>query len=214
MNNAAEAWLEREQSYAVMNYDGEADADDVRHIDRRHPVLISAPHAVNHHRFGASKRADRRTGGLAEVVGEATGAGVLTAAGRVSEWGSWEERTDGFVRILRREALRRTLILDLHGMGDRHGTDVCIGTGGESGPALRRAVGCLDRQFAGYRVSIDDPFDGSQWYTVLQYGRELGIAVIQLELSASLRDPRGNAAAAADVVARLSRTIECFARAA
>lgn len=46
-------------------------------IDGNIPILISAPHAVNHFRNGAVKYADKLTGGLAKFLHNETGCHVI-----------------------------------------------------------------------------------------------------------------------------------------
>ena len=200
-NDSAERWLQLERRFAARHYDGAPDHAATRHRVGTIPVLLTAPHAVNHHRNGIPKLADRRTGGLAELLHELTGATSLAAASRVPDWGRWADRDDDFTRLLRDDAERNRLIVDLHGMGDHHGIDVCIGTAGQRGIAIDTAVDALARAFAAFEIAVDVPFSGLSPHTVTQFARRLGVgAVVQIELSARLRDPEAHPETAIEVV--------------
>lgn len=206
--DSAERWLQLERRFAARHYDGAPESDATRHRVGTMPVLITAPHAVNHHRQGEPKVADRRTGGLAELLHEQTGATSLAAASRVPDWSRWVDRNDDFTRLLRKEIERNGLILDLHGMGDHHGIDVCIGTGGQRGTAIDAAVAAMASAFAAFEVAVDEPFSALSPHTVTQFARRPAVgAVVQIELSARLRDPEAQPETAIAVASALGSVL-------
>src|SRR5438309_7497260 len=110
----ARQWIEREAQFERSEYRGTGAAGQIVHIRRAPDILLCAPHAVNHFRYGNEKLADRRTGGLSLVLGERLGVGTLAPCGSVADWESWEERTDEFRVALDRAVAEGALVVDLH----------------------------------------------------------------------------------------------------
>jgi len=208
----AASWAALERDYAVSSYDGSGAEADARFVNRNSRVLLTAPHAVNHHRDGHPKLADRRTGGLAELLGELTGASVLSAIGRVPDWRQWAEREDPFARQLAQLLPGVDYVLDLHGMTDQHGRQLCIGTGANpSGPTMRTARH-LQVLLAPFAVTLDDPFTAAGGHTVVTRVQSLGGPVaLQLEITAALRDPEEHPELANRFVPVLASAISAIA---
>ncbi|WP_062386782.1 hypothetical protein [Demequina iriomotensis] len=167
-------------------------------VDRASAVVLTAPHGTPHYRAGAMKQADLHTGSLTLLAGEVANVSTVVSAGARAEWDTWDERDDEFTRHLRdlREPAR--MLIDIHGMGDHHGPDFCLGTGPRPGALEELAVEILRTELEPFEVAVDAPFDARPHYTVTSLAqRHLGLAGLQIEVAARWRSPRDEAAAPA-----------------
>ena len=172
------------------------DDDPALLVDRRSAVVLTAPHGTRHYRAGAMKAADLHTGSLTLLAGEVAQVSTVVSAGARTEWDTWDERDDEFARHLRdlREPAR--MLVDIHGMGDHHGPDFCLGTGPQPGPLEELAVEILRTELKPFEVAVDAPFDARPHYTVTSLAqRHLGLAGLQIEVAARWRSPQDDAAA-------------------
>ncbi len=121
---------------------------------------------------------------------------AVVSAGARSEWETWDERDDAFARHLRELRAPARMVVDIHGMGDHHGPDFCLGTGPRPGALEEAAVEILRAELAPFEVAVDSPFDARPHYTVTSLAqRHLGIAGLQIEVAARWRSPKDQAAA-------------------
>ena len=159
--------------------------------------LVTAPHAVTHWRGELRKPADVGTGFLAEALAEATGWGTLIAEGEQGRDGNFDPGSlfQQQLRSLLREppagwtgSSRPRYVLDLHGMSDGYGPDVCLGTGRNSvlSRVLHDAVAAPLRA-AGFEVSVDDPYDAASNPTVTRACHEMGVPALQVEIARRVR---------------------------
>ncbi|WP_062466393.1 hypothetical protein [Demequina maris] len=182
------------------------DDDPALLVDRGSALVLTAPHGTKHYRAGAMKAADLHTGSLTLLAGEVAQVSAVVSAGARAEWDTWDERDDAFARHLRdlREPAR--MLIDIHGMGDHHGPDFCLGTGPRPGPLEQLAVEALRAELDNFEVAVDAPFDARPHYTVTSLAqRHLGLAGLQIEVAARWRSPRDDATAPA--VTALSRAL-------
>jgi hypothetical protein len=192
-------WTRRELRYRANNYGGVGKPDELLVDLRAKPVLLTAGHSVAQVRDGKRKPPDLRTGGLAELVAAHASASALTAVG--SGLGDPNRDREHPFKVAVAELLDEHLfLLDLHGMADRFGLDLCIGSGGaEDSASLELATRCQESaEAAGFRASIDDPFAAREETTITRTAQRLGYVAVQLEITASRRDParRGKRSAA------------------
>ena len=154
-------------------------------------LVFSAPHSVRHRRRGAEKAADIRTGGLAELLAEATGGTAVTSLGRLAADPNWDAEPTPFRRRLLAVLPARALVLDLHGMGDAWGADAVIGLGPAPTPAVRSAAAALAEALAarGLDARLGHPFPATHPGTVTAAVQAGGGAALQLELAARRRRP-------------------------
>src|SRR5258708_38013862 len=152
-------WIRRESCFQGRGYRGTGDDGSIDYAERSSDLLISAPHAVNHFCDGAPKVADRRTGGLSKLLGDRLGVASLAPVGAVDDWRTWPERADPFRRALDRSVRRGALVVDLHGMKDSHGVDVCLGFGPRPSGRVRLLAEALTAALAPLHVARDVPFD-------------------------------------------------------
>ncbi len=155
------------------------------------PVVFTAPHSVRHLRGGAIKRADIRTGGLAELLAIEASARVLTSTGLPADDPNWHEGPTPF-RVALLEALEPgDLVIDLHGMGDEHGVDVVIGLGPLPSAVSRSAAARLQAALAEHRLTCitGDPFPALHPGTVTASVQAAGFSALQVEVAACRRRP-------------------------
>lgn len=180
------AWAELEATFAACGYRG-ADPGAVRARTGSRPLLLTAPHAVTHTRRGAAKLADMGTGGLAEVLALQHDTHSLTMAGPDTADGNYDPHGAFKTALLQRLPAVHT-VLDLHGMQDCHGPDVCIGRG----PQRLIADDVIDLALEhlrghGFTVSLDAPFNARHEHTVTATAQHAGVPAIQLEIRRGLR---------------------------
>ena len=168
------------------------------------PVLLTAPHAVAHTRDGARKGADVATGGLTLAAALSSGARALIATGFQDHDGN---RVPGgpFKDALAAQLGTLRAVIDVHGMRDEFGVQVCLGTG--SNPpadnwllALARAVFTA----AGFTVALNDPYGAMHEHSVTSSVTRTGVPALQVEFAASLRRPREDPTTAGAALAALA----------
>lgn len=175
------------------------------------PVLLSAPHAIAVPRADGSLVADRRTGGLALLLARMTGAYALVTT-EPAPCLLWRCRDDPFASAVRAHARAGHLVLDLHGMRDIHGPDVCLGTRGLRDPGTVAVRDLLRAELADrFLVTVDQPFAARAPHTVTTLLHTEGGTGVQVELAARLRDPAGHPLPARSLVLRLARAIDRIA---
>jgi hypothetical protein len=185
-------WLNLNQPYTLHHNYGLDVPNCVHSVLRKNsPVLLSAPHAVHHYRNSKlqDKRSDVRTGGLCDLLGELLGFSSISAASFVSEWHSWDKRSDDFKKILESAVSRQQCVIDLHGMNNNHDADIIIGLGRRPSQRVKRAARDLRSLLSPLRVDINDRFSAKSSYTVTSYVQSLGGDGLQIEIAARLRNP-------------------------
>jgi N-formylglutamate amidohydrolase len=204
-------WVERERRYRANAYRGTGRAGELWVDVGSTPVLVTAGHSVAQLRDGARKKPDLRTGGLAEVVGQRTGASVLTALG--SSRGDPNRDLDHpFKRALRELAPGHRYAIDLHGMTDSRGIDVCIGSGPTPSDSLVDTCRAT-AQAAGLLVTVDVPFSATRRETITATAQRSGLEAVQLEIAARRRDPVRAGSRALSLVEWLIELVTAVARA-
>lgn len=177
-------------------------------------LVLTAPHAVGLRRDRRSKPADIATGGLAVLLARCVGASVLAAARPREADPSWvgaHPLKDALADVLARGSVA---VVDVHGMHDGHGVDVCVGLGpdprGGTGLLAEALTGPL-RQ-AGLKVSVDAPFTARRTTTVTAFAQSRGVPAVQLEVARRWRDPWADPARAAQLVELLVTGLTAFVR--
>ncbi|WP_062464637.1 hypothetical protein [Demequina soli] len=175
-------------------------------VDRGTAVVLTAPHGTPHYRAGTMKAADLHTGSLTLLASEVAHVSAVVSTGGRTEWDTWDERDDEFTRHLRELREPARMLIDIHGMGDHHGPDFCLGTGPHPGTLENLAVEILRAELEPFTVAVDSPFDASPHYTVTSLAqRHLGLAGLQIEVAARWRSPEDQEAAPG--AAALSRAL-------
>ena len=96
------------------------------------PVLFSAVHATPHRRQGNHKGAERMTGALAIALANALDASVILPVAAQPDDPNFDMYDDApFKQVLANILGKYRLVLDIHGMADHWGPDICIGVGDE-----------------------------------------------------------------------------------
>lgn len=172
------------------------------------PVLLSAPHGTAHRRNGRVKAEEGFTSALARLIAAETGAHALYTQFLSPDDPNYEPDAPyktALRRIVRRHGIR--FVLDIHGMSDRHGFGLALGTmNGRSCPRHEPLI-IQTLQAHGFRQSTKAEvrqFDRLRWdHFVLNHSRftggvinhtvtkfvveALGVAAAQIELCSSLR---------------------------
>lgn len=151
------------------------------------PTLVTAPHSVTQLRAGKEKPAESWTGAMAETLGFALGASVLTALSpRIEEANA--ASPDPFLRVmvLIMQAQQVRLVLDVHGLAARHDIDINIGTAGFRRPHL---ISDLAKDLASdFCVTLGRPYNGGNGITgLINEDATNPASAIQLELGPRLR---------------------------
>ncbi len=186
-------WAQLEAHYQESRYDGGSDESSVRLVgNRKGRFIFTAPHAVNHIRESKVKYAERGTGGLAELLASLSDNLALTVDGPLDYDPNWDQSPDiPFKRSLLTLLTDRKTVIDLHGMKDDYGVDVCIGLGRAPNGFGNAVAESLELAFSrvGFKVNLDWPFDGRRIGTVTDFVQTKGFSACQVEIAARLRYP-------------------------
>lgn len=170
------------------------------------PVMISAPHAVNHFREEKQKYADMYTGGLAEYLHDELGCHVMYATGYTRNDANYDEAATcdykkELVTYIRDNDIK--VLIDLHGSAKTREFAVEMGTIDEADSSLHQYQFIEDllhitleaslEQYLkedGKVISNNSVFAASNPNTVTYYvSCEAKIPCIQLEINRLYRDP-------------------------
>jgi len=201
---ALTTWVSFDDWQCAGRYGGVGASGEVLRQAGTVPVLLTAPHAVSHTRDGARKAADVATGGLTLAAALSSGARALIATGFQDHDGN-RAPAGPFKDALAAQLGAVRAVIDVHGMRDEFGVQVCLGTGANPPAdnwllALARAV-FTD---AGFTVAVNDPYGAMHEHSVTSSVTRAGLAGLQVEFAASLRRPRDDPAAALAALAALS----------
>jgi hypothetical protein len=177
------------------------------------PVLLSAPHGAAHFRCGRYKAAEAWTTSLVRLLAERTGAHAMFATHRSDSDPNYDSSSPYKSRLAEIVVGERIgFVLDVHGMDDRHGYGIALGT--MDGRSCRKQEREIEQllQSAGYKrlprqytpgqvgpyvladsyVKNPPPFTGGTvCQTVTRFvSQDLGVAAAQLELAIALRSLR------------------------
>jgi hypothetical protein len=181
-------------------------------------VVISAPHAVIHHRDGKKKLNEPYTGALALQLHERTGASAIIYARTTDEDPNWDKT--GLYKAKLKELVQEAsvpsyFVLDLHGLSQSIKRDAIIGTA--KGKALMKLDSLLARlkealEGEGLKnIAVDEAFSATGRNTITSYTyRELKIPAMQLEIGADWRNPASTPEKYARLVSALCSAIEAI----
>ncbi len=202
MPDAASTWIALDERYQVS---GDLPGAIHQATHGSAPVVFTAPHSVRHLRGGAIKRADIRTGGLAELLAIQASARALTSTGLPADDPNWHDGPTPFRKALLEDLQPGDLVIDLHGMGDEHGVDVVIGLGPLPDAASHLAARRLRVALAQYGLTCitGDPFPALHPGTVTAAVQAAGFSALQVEVAACRRRPLREPEQARPLVAAL-----------
>jgi hypothetical protein len=188
-------WVEADLPYQANENDGTGERDGIKVVEGEGPIVLTAPHAVAHIREGRRKEQDSLTGGLAEVLARATGNACITAIGPQSGDANRDLRHPFKDEFLARQLHEHRLVLDLHGMRDQHGLDLCVGRGMDPDDLTRDVADLASdlAETARITAAVDHISFGAKGRgTVTTFVQKHGRSCIQIEIAARLRDPDGD----------------------
>ena len=125
-------------------------------------------------------------------IAEETGAGYAIRSATDVQPEDWVDRSDPFFRAVETLCSGKVWVIDLHGMSDDYGVDMCLGRGPKPEAAQEPMIGLFTRHFPDLTVSIDEPFSGRPSHTILSYISSQRATGLQVEISARWRDPIGS----------------------
>lgn len=166
------------------------------------PIMVSAPHAVNHFRNGSMKKADIFTGSIAYLMHEITGCHLICALNQRSSDANYSPEEDSiYKRELKNyiDGNNIKVLIDLHGCNSSKPCSVELGTINEDLLSLRDYKFIKDlfvysiqhflKNNDKKEIFINKEFKASNENTITNYiFRECSISSIQLEVNNTLRN--------------------------
>lgn len=119
-----------EEKFSINDYDG-AGAENYKIICGNIPIMLSAPHAVNHFRNGQKKWADLWTGGIALYLQQITGCHLIYNACFAEKDPNFDAPENNDYQNALKQYLKNTpvyVLLDLHGSSASREYAVELGT--------------------------------------------------------------------------------------
>lgn len=193
-NDFLDEWLALEEVFSINNYNPIGD-DEVIYLDGdsdNHRVLFCAPHALNHYRNNQLKVADVFTGSLCQLLAKQTNQPGLVAIAPTKESDNLGFGHD-YINHIKNKVDTGVLIVDIHGMSDLHGYDICIGTGPNPSDRVNELAENLANDLSEYKISINYPFSALAKHTITNFVQaDLKGDSIQIEIASRLRQPHHN----------------------
>lgn len=183
-------WLQFESYFSDNNYNPKKGQLDLS-LDHSHlnssKFLFCAPHALNHYRNNNLKVADVFTGSLCQLLAIKTNQSVLisTRPDTGLEYLGFGRDYIGQIKNAVNDGL---IVVDIHGMSDRHNLDICIGTGPNPSKKVISFVDRMIIELPGYKISVNYPFSAKSDHTITNFVQtKLSGDSIQIEIAARLR---------------------------
>lgn len=180
------------------------------------PVIVTAPHAVNHVRNNVSKLADLGTGGLALLLAQSSGCWAVVQSATDGD-ASWDEEHafKEAVLLAANECQEltgfRPYVLDLHGMkSGPTRPDVDLGLGKSPTAAIHAfalsLVAKAHKEF-GLDVRVNSIFTAKGPNTITSWAQRHELPAMQVEVSSDFRIPTASESNAARLVHFLSSAV-------
>ena len=194
MNKDEEKIIELQKKYLANDANGIAcDGDNFIIIEGKVPILLSAPHAVKHFRYGKDKQDDTSTGPLVEFICEKCSTyGIIRTFNKnddpnFDDNGYGLKYKNAIVKLVKEKGI--SCLLDIHACSDEHGFDINIGTNDGKNINNDNFLEIIKTEFEKIgKVEVDKMFKASGENTVCNYvHRNAEISCFQIEISASLR---------------------------
>ena len=195
IHNLALVWTELEQLYSENAYNGHGINNEVFLEQRSSDLLFIAPHALNHFRKNKVKRADLRTGALAELLAMEFNASALIPRGIIPAQDDWGLREDNFRLKLDEAVNSNTFALDLHGMKNTGDIEICLGTGPYPSERVMEFASQFSLELSEYNAVINmQGFAAKSDVTITSYlqTQALSVDCIQVEIARKFRQPHEN----------------------
>lgn len=161
----------------------------IRLADSR--TLLTAPHTKASFRDGQYKPRDRNVGIIAMEAGRASNSSVLIPTTPGDNDGNWAPESK--FRALLEHLIADRVLIDVHGMADKHNFDIVIGTAGHTSPIWLVEMAAQLLTDAGFIVDVrgEGPLSATgRTITALANTRFRG--GIQIEIARKLRNPQTN----------------------
>lgn len=191
-----------EKEFAKRNYNGGGKQNFIIRPGKI-PIMISAPHAINHFREEGEKRAEKYTGGIARYLQKATQCHLIYSARYAKADPNYEEKGEyklALGKYVRDHGIK--VLIDLHGCREEWGVMADLGTMDIGNSSLKgySFVGDLLKYSLEYRLSglMDQGkeyvtnnkyFSAGNTNTITRYiSQNTDTACIQLEIGYQCRD--------------------------
>ncbi len=187
-----------EEEFSVNQYDGDLSKNyGFLYHKGSIPILLSAPHSVNHIRDGRLKYADMFTGSITKIMHELTGCHIVYKTkndGTDPNYDSIEEDNDyknTLIKIVKENNIK--LFIDLHGTIESRDIDIDIGSNyGDSlngFNALPEIIMLICHKHGLTNIGINKIFNADGANNISKNVGELGkIPSLQLEINRKYRD--------------------------
>lgn len=152
-------------------------------------TLLTAPHTKATLRDGVYKARDNNVGVIAMEAGRLSNSAVLLPTTPGDTDGNWQDGSR--FRALLTQVIGDRVLIDVHGMSDKHGVDLVIGTAGGTSPAWLIEAAHAAALRAGFTVEVrhTGPLSaGTVTLTALANRSYNG--GVQVEIARRLRNPK------------------------
>ena len=204
-------WLLIEEQFSYDNYNHlKLLNNPYQRASESAQILFCAPHALNHFRHNKIKIADIFTGSLCCLLSEKTNQANLVPV-CLSKKSDYLDLGCEYVQRVKYAVESGLIIVDIHGMSDDYGLDVCIGAGPKPSVMVNNLCNYLADKLSDYKVAINSPFNALANYTVTNFVQtRLGGDAIQIEIASHLRNPKYNSTECGIFFERLSQVFKSF----
>ena len=197
LDRLAKRWYQLNQPFTLNEFEGPGSGPCWTVVERRNPIVCSAPHAVHHSRHGALKLNDANTGGLALALAEHFGGSAVALRRGGLDFGDPNDDLHHPVKDAAAHLVGPGVtFLDIHGMADRE-VDVIVGLG--TAPTKRSFrlaelfVNAASRNGIAAIVADEDTgFNAFGRATMTMWALGLGADALQFEIAHRLRTVRAD----------------------
>lgn len=191
--DALDQMVADEKLFSRNDYFGDRDGNsEIIVFERPSPIILTAPHAVKHSRYGDIKEEDKYTGSLTIWLAKQLNASAIVPHYFNPDLSHITQLSPGFISSLDELSLKSAILIDIHGMKDTHSSGLCIGTGNqdiEQAP-ISKFVNNLFLSMSEWDPSHNFPFSAQSSHTLVNYTEEnVGIPALQLEIPKRFRVP-------------------------
>lgn len=190
-----------EKKFSANDYNGK-DSREFEIIEGKVPIMLSAPHSVNHFRNGKIKYCDLFTGSICLYLQKVTGCHLIYALNQSSSDANFDsEENSSYKRALKKYIKENNIkiLFDIHGCDKEKECAVEIGTTDDKDSSLNDykfikdlVIYTVEDFFYNHeknKVFVNQVFKASNINTLTNYiHRECNISTMQLEINNLLRN--------------------------
>lgn len=158
------------------------------------PIIISAPHCVEHTRNGQVRCAEGETGAIAQIIAKETQCYTIFKTYNNEDDSNYDLENNYYKTFLKKAIKNENIILliDLHGADTNRDFDIDIGTDNLKNIENKKYIvyELVNKLHASKieNIKIDSVFKASSVHTICKYiHKETNIPCVQLEISGKYR---------------------------